>query len=64
MAGIRLRGVGRAGQAQPGSVLDQGPFARGQRELPEPEVLAAEITEDLRSALEAFEEIAEELARS
>ena len=31
--------------------------------LPEPEVLAAEIAEDLRSALEAFEEIAEELAR-
>ena len=30
--------------------------------LPEPEVLAAEITEDLRSALEAFEEIAAELA--
>ena len=31
--------------------------------LPAPEVLAAEIAEDLRSALEAFEEIAEELAR-
>ena len=31
--------------------------------LPEPEVLAAEIVEDLRTALEAFEEIAEELAR-
>ena len=31
--------------------------------LPEPEVLAAEIAEDLRTALEAFEEIAEELAR-
>ena len=29
--------------------------------LPEPEVLAAEIVEDLRSALEAFEEIAAEL---
>ena len=31
--------------------------------LPEPEVLAAEIAEDLRTALQAFEEIAEELAR-
>ncbi len=31
--------------------------------LPEPEVLAAEIAEDLRSALEVFEETAEELAR-
>lgn len=31
--------------------------------LPEPEVLAAEIAEDLRAALEAFEEIAGELAR-
>ena len=31
--------------------------------LPEPEVIAAEIAEDLRSALEAFEEIAEELGR-
>jgi type I restriction enzyme M protein len=30
--------------------------------LPEPDVLAAEIVEDLRSALEAFEEVAEELA--
>jgi len=31
--------------------------------LPEPEVIAAQIAEDLRSAPEAFEEIAEELGR-
>ena len=30
--------------------------------LPEPEVLAAEIVEDLRTALEAFEGVAAELA--
>ena len=32
--------------------------------LPAPEVLAAEIAEDLRSALEAFEEVAGDLARN
>jgi hypothetical protein len=31
--------------------------------LPEPDVLAAEIAEDLRAALEQFESIAQELGR-
>ena len=33
----------------------------GSGSLPEPEVLAAEIVEDLRAALEAFQTIAQEL---
>lgn len=56
---VRVRRTPKAGQAELRPLLDQGRQPGGQ---PDPDILAAEIVEDLQDALEQFSGIAAELA--
>ena len=61
MAKLHLRRTHCTRQGQSRYLLAEDESLEDSANLPDPDVLAAEIVEDLRSALTQFEGIAEEL---